>query len=205
MIGIIDYKAGNIASVANALERLDTEHIISKDISVLNSCSGIIFPGVGHAASAMETLKKDQLDEWIRETKLPLLGICLGMQLLFEHSTEGDTAGTGLIPGTLQKFDTLTDKVPHMGWNTFTKIQQPHHPLLEGIFPSTYFYYVHSYYAPVNECTLASGNYAGASFASISARENVMGVQFHPEKSGKAGELLLSNFLKLTQEKVPQD
>lgn len=197
MIAIIDYKAGNIASVSNALERLDTPYNVTHKIDELEAADAIIFPGVGHAESAMQALQEYKLDEWLRQTHKPVLGICLGMQLFYESSEEGDSQGLGIIPGRLKKFDSSGGKVPHMGWNTFRQTHD--HPILEGISDDQYFYYVHSYYAPVNEFTVAQGDYLSP-FTSVVARENYVGVQFHPEKSGRIGNMLLQNFLKMTQQ-----
>ncbi len=196
MIGIIDYEAGNIASVTNALSRLEIDYTVSNQTEELGVCDGYIFPGVGHALPAMNSLREHGLIEWIRAVKKPFLGICLGMQLLFEETEEGPCQGIGIIPGKLRKFDNTAGKVPHMGWNTFSRTRQ--HPLLEGLQEDDYFYYVHSYYAPVNEFTIAECRYL-TSFAAVAARDNYCGVQFHPEKSGRSGERLLSNFLNLVQ------
>ncbi len=196
MIGIIDYKAGNTASVANALRRLGAEFRITDSKKLLDECTGIIFPGVGHAGSAMQALRDAGLVGWLKETKKPVLGICLGMQLFFESSEEGGTPALEIIPGTLKRFNPDNDKVPHMGWNTFESVSEEH-PLMKGISASDYFYYVHSYYAPKNEFTTGVCRYAGTSFAAAVARDNFCGVQFHPEKSGPAGERLLSNFIEL--------
>ena len=197
MIGIIDYEAGNIASVTNALTRLDANYVISNDIEQLNSCSGYIFPGVGHAYSAMKSLEDHNLVNWMRHITKPLLGICLGMQLLFEESEEGPCQTLGIIPGKLQKFDSTKGKVPHMGWNTFEHSNMDH-PLLKNLSQKDYFYYVHSYFAPVNDYSIATCHYI-TTFASVVARNNFYGVQFHPEKSGKSGEILLKNYLKLLE------
>lgn len=195
MIAIIDYKAGNIASVRNTLSGLGAEIRVSADPHILDKADGIIFPGVGHAKSAMSSLKENGLDLWLKQTSKPVLGICLGMQLLFERSIEGETECLGLIPGTLQKFDSRRDKVPHMGWNNFNTIKP--HSLLKDIVVEDYFYYVHSYYVPVNDYGLAGTQYAEVDFCSVAAIKNYMGVQFHPEKSGKTGIKLLKNFLTL--------
>lgn len=197
MIGIINYKAGNLASVANALKRLDAEYVISDDTGTLEQARGIIFPGVGHAEPAMQSLQENGLDSWLGTTSKPVLGICLGMQLLYEESEEGSTAGLGLIPGKLKKFNASLKKVPHMGWNTFTETGS--HPLLKGIGRDDYFYYVHSYYAPRTPQTIATCHYIQP-FAAAVAQENIMGVQFHPEKSGRPGERLLRNFLDMARE-----
>ncbi|SMO51779.1 imidazole glycerol phosphate synthase subunit HisH [Fodinibius sediminis] len=193
MIAIINYEAGNLASVSNALSRLDVPHTITNKEKELDEASGIIFPGVGHARPAMESLQANGLDHWLKNTSKPVLGICLGMQLLYDSSEEGDASGLGIIPGRLRKFDASLEKVPHMGWNTFSDMRD--HPLLEGFSTDHYFYYVHSYYAPVNDFTIASCRYI-TNFASVVAKDNFMGVQFHPEKSGKAGAQLLRQFLQ---------
>lgn len=199
MIAIIDYKAGNLASVSNALRRFDTDICITNRPEELERSQGVIFPGVGHAYAAMASLRETGLDRWLQQTSKPVLGICLGMQLLYESTEEGDGQTLGIIPGRLKKFDERIAKVPHMGWNTFSRTQP--HPLLSGIDAYQYFYYVHSYYAPVNEYTLAGCDYI-TPFASVVAHENYYGVQFHPEKSGRAGALLLQNFLDLVYQKV---
>ena len=196
MIAIINYEAGNLASVSNALKRLDEPHLITNKKSELDESDAIIFPGVGHAEPAMKSLQKNELDKWLKATQKPVLGICLGMQLFYESSEEADTNGLGIIPGRLKRFDSSKAKVPHMGWNTFSG--QDSHPLLKGLTEEHYFYYVHSYYAPVTEYTLASCNYT-CDFASVVSKNNFLGVQFHPEKSGNAGSLLLQNFLNYIQ------
>lgn len=199
MISIIDYRAGNTASVSNALERLGAEYRITNNKTELDASDGIIFPGVGHAESAMQALRDTDLVEWLQTTSKPVLGICLGMQLFYEFSEEGNTETLGIVSGRLKKFDATRHKVPHMGWNTFEKLQGGNHPLMAGIRTEDYFYYVHSYYAPVTTETLASSSYAGADFACIVARDNFTGVQFHPEKSGRAGSLILRNFIASTK------
>lgn len=194
MIGIIKYKAGNLASVSNALERLGAGYFISDSIEELTGAEGIIFPGVGHARSAMDDLRSKNLDIWLKNTKKPVLGICLGMQLLYESSEEGGTPLLGVIPGHLKKFAPRHAKVPHMGWNR--TIAESDQPLFKGIDTASYFYYVHSYYAPVTESTTARCSYI-QNFTAASAKQNFMGVQFHPEKSGESGSLLLQNFLDM--------
>lgn len=196
MISIIDYKAGNLASVSNALSRLGVEHNVTFDIKTLNNSDAIIFPGVGHAYAAMEALHERSLVDWLKGTNKPVLGICLGMQLLFESSEEGDSKGLGILSGRLKKFDDTLIKVPHLGWNDFSEMKE--HPLLEGIRITDQMYYVHSYYAPVTESTLAACTNQ-TSFASVVGKDNFLGVQFHPEKSGVNGERILTNFIKLIQ------
>jgi glutamine amidotransferase len=194
MIAIINYEAGNLASVSNALTRLGADFAVTNKQDELEEAQAVILPGVGHARPAMQALQKRGLDTWLRSTNKPLMGICLGMQLLFDSSEEGDTEGLGLIPGRLRKFESASQKVPHMGWNTFSKVKE--HPLLKGLDVSSYFYYVHSYFAPENESTLASCHYI-TDFAAVVGKGNVVGTQFHPEKSGEAGARLLQNFLNM--------
>ena len=202
MIAIINYDAGNLASVSNALNRLQAEHIITKKHDELDVAEAVIFPGVGHAKPAMESLRESGLNRWIKQTDKPLLGICLGMQLLYESSDEGGgTEGLGLIPGRLKKFDNSQKKVPHMGWNTCRFMGE--HPLINGLNDNHYFYFVHSYFAPVNDATVASCSYIH-DFAAIVAQDNVMGTQFHPEKSGDAGHRLLQNFLNAVSDTFNQ-
>lgn len=198
MVGILKYKAGNTASVSNAFERLKSEYIITDETELLDQCDAIVFPGVGHAASAMNDLRSKNLDHWLRNSDKPILGICLGMQLMFESTEEGDCETLGLIPGRLKKFDKTAAKVPHMGWNQLDKRKD--HPILAGIGKDQSLYYVHSYYAPVNEYTMASCHYI-EQFAAVVARNNYIGVQFHPEKSGQVGSLMLQNFLEIIQQK----
>lgn len=194
MIAIIDYKAGNLASVSNAMDRLAARYRITNNMADLDEAAAVIFPGVGHAGPAMDDLKYNGLDDWLRATQKPVLGICLGMQLFYESTTEGPTDTLGILPGRLEMFDPAQDKVPHMGWNTVTL--QKEHPLMRDIAPDTHFYHVHSYYAPVTPDTVATSHYQ-TPFAAVVARDNFMGVQFHPEKSGPAGEQLLRNFVNM--------
>lgn len=196
MIGIIKYQAGNLASVANALERLNADYFISDNSEELDSADGIIFPGVGHAGAAMDDLRSRDLDVWLKNTQKPVLGICLGMQLLYQSSEEGESETLGLIPGKLKKFDSSKAKVPHMGWNRFEP--KTDHPLIKGIDNKQFLYYVHGYYAPSNEYTLATCKYI-KDFCAVVSKDNFMGVQFHPEKSGTVGSLLLQNFLDIVK------
>lgn len=194
MIAIIDYKAGNLASVSNAMDRLMGDYRITNRLSILDEADAVIFPGVGHAESAMNDLRQNGLDTWLKQTGKPVLGICLGMQLLYDSTTEGPTETLGVIPGKLKKFDNSKGKVPHMGWNTINLRHS--HPLLHRIAPETHFYHVHSYYAPVTDHTIAESFYT-TPFTAVAVYKNYMGVQFHPEKSGPPGEQLLRNFLNL--------
>lgn len=196
MTGIVKYRAGNLASVSNALDRLGAEYMISDIPAELDQCDSVIFPGVGHAVTAMEDLKSRNLDGWLKNTNKPVLGICVGMQLFYESTAEGECETLGIFAGRLEKFDASRAKVPHMGWNRFEKTQN--HPLLDGLDEHDYFYFVHSYYAPVNKHTLATCNYINK-FTAVAVKENFMGVQFHTEKSGQPGARLLENFLEITQ------
>ena len=201
MIGIIKYRANNITSVSNALDRLGVDFYLAETTAELDKAEGVIFPGVGHAYSAMESLKKNGIDDWIKSTKKPVLGICVGMQLLFDSSEEGDTVGIGVIPGSLSKFASSTEKVPHMGWNTLNIHVQ--HPLLKDIGNEEFFYFVHSYCAPLTTYTVASCDYI-SHFSAIVSKKNFYGVQFHPEKSGKSGAKILKNFVDLVYGQVKE-
>ena len=192
MIALIKYRAGNIASVSNALDRLKADYFLAETPEQLDTADAVIFPGVGHAWSAMESLKEKKIDQWLINTDKPVLGICVGMQLLFESSSEGNTKGLGVIPGSLLRFDSDKAKVPHMGWNTVSINHE--HILMNGIKEGEHFYFVHSYYAPSNMYALATCDYI-TPFTAIVAKDNYMGVQFHPEKSGDAGSKVLKNFL----------
>lgn len=194
MIAIIKYKAGNIASVANALNRLGTDYYFADSPEELEKATAVIFPGVGHAKAAMDSLNELRITDWLKNTTKPVLGICVGMQLLYEGSTEGDTVGLGIIPGKLQKFNSDEHKVPHMGWNILTNHKE--HLLNSGLSDGKHLYFVHSYYAPVSEFTLSSCDYINP-FSAIVCKNNFMGVQFHPEKSGNVGSKVLQNFLDL--------
>jgi glutamine amidotransferase len=196
MIGIINYGAGNIRSVSNALKRLDVKHFISSDKKELENADKLIFPGVGEARSAMEALNQFRLIDWLQNVQVPFLGICLGMQLLLEKTTERDTKCLGIISGTNQKFDSTQSnlKVPHMGWNQV--LQKNNCPLFNQINLGEYFYFVHSFYAPISAQTIGTTEY-GVKFSSALRQNNYYGVQFHPEKSGKAGLQLLKNFIEL--------
>ena len=201
MIAIIKYKAGNIASVSNALDRLGAHYFFAESPEELESARAVIFPGVGHAQTAMQSLQELNIDEWLKKTQKPVLGICVGMQLLYEGSSEGDAKGLGIIPGNLSKFESDTQKVPHMGWNTIQKLKDHH--LINGTENKKHLYFVHSYYAPVTDYTIASCDYI-TPFSAAVAKDNFMGVQFHPEKSGSVGSKVLQNFLDLvySEEKV---
>lgn len=200
MIAIIDYKAGNLASVSNALHRIGAEHRITNKIDELDAADKIIFPGVGHAGAAMDALREHGLDAWLRTTSKPVLGICLGMQLLYDSSEEGgDTPGLGLISGRLKRFDPAVGKVPHMGWNTVDRgswaVGRTDDDLRSTVNGLPSFYFVHSYYAPITPETTGITEYNGQRFAAMVAHRNFTGAQFHPEKSGAAGEELLRGWI----------
>lgn len=189
---IIKYNAGNIQSVLNALERLGVAAILTDNPSEIRSAERVIFPGVGEASTAMRYLRERGLDEVIRSLSQPVLGICLGMQLLGEHSEENDTECLGIVPAMVRKLPSGAGlKVPHVGWNT---IQIVENQLFECILPNPFFYFVHSYAMELNEATIAQTEY-GIPFTSAVQWQNFYGVQFHPEKSAGAGEQLLRNFL----------
>jgi imidazole glycerol-phosphate synthase subunit HisH len=196
MVGIINYGAGNIRSVSNALNRISVRHFVSNDCNELNKATKLIFPGVGEARSAMDALERTRLTQWLKEVTVPFLGICLGMQLLFEHTTERATDCLGIISGTNELFhsDKSRLKVPHMGWNQVQ--QNGENPLFYRIPSGEYFYFVHSYYAPIVPATIGTTDY-DVTFTSAIHQKNYYGVQFHPEKSSKAGLQLLKNFIEL--------
>ena len=191
-IVIIDYGAGNIQSIKFALERLGYEGILSHDTAEIKAAEKVIFPGVGEASSAMKKLKSTGLDKLIPELKQPVLGICLGMQLMCKHSEEGDTEGLGIFDVDVVHFEKDL-KVPHIGWNRIKDLKTS---LFEDVSEQEYVYLVHSFYAPVCAETIAKCDY-GVNYSSALKKDNFFGVQFHPEKSSEAGEKILQNFLKL--------
>lgn len=193
MIGVVDYEAGNIASVSNALTSIGAKFVISSDTNVLETCGGIILPGVGSAVGAMDSLKASGIPDFLRSTPVPILGICLGMQLLYASSEEGPTRCLGILPGKVVRFDSRACKIPHMGWNAIQHLKPT--PLLEGIEEGQHFYFAHSFYVEVDESAVATTE-EGLSFASVVQKDNYTGVQFHPEKSGKSGLAVLSNFVR---------
>lgn len=190
---IIKYNAGNIQSVLFALERIGVQAQVTDDAEEILSADKIIFPGVGEAASAMNYLKERKLDEIIKAAKQPLLGICLGLQLLCRQSEEGNTKCLGIFDADVKKFVNKDLKIPQIGWNN---IAVTDNPLFKNIPDNSYFYFVHSYYATLNDHTIATTTYANQ-FSCALNKDNFYGVQFHPEKSAGAGEQLLKNFLEL--------
>ena len=198
MIAIIDSGGANIASVTFALERCGAKATLTTDAEMIASADKVILPGVGAAPVAMARLQKAGLVDCIRGLTQPVLGICLGMQLLFERSEEGDTALLGLIPGTVGAFQPAPGlSIPHMGWNRLLlKAGAVANPFLKGIDDGAHVYFVHSYFAPVSGDTVAACRY-GADFTALVAHGNFMGAQFHPERSGPIGARILQNFLEL--------
>lgn len=197
-LAIIKYNAGNIQSVLNALERLGVQAEVTDDADSIRSASKVIFPGVGEASSAMASLKQNRLDELIRELKQPVLGICVGMQLLCNHSEENNTDCLGIIPVQVKRFapgfrdaEGMTLKVPQVGWNTIFDLKSD---LFRGIENNSYIYNVHSYYAEDSEYTIARCQY-GVNYAAAVMKDNFYGVQFHTEKSAETGDRIIKNFL----------
>ncbi|MEM1411848.1 MAG: imidazole glycerol phosphate synthase subunit HisH [Pseudomonadota bacterium] len=195
-LAIIDSGGANIGSVRFALQRLGADSVFTADPDVIRRADRVILPGVGAAGAAMAQLEGHDLVDCIRGLTQPVLGICLGMQLLFEASTEGDVGCLGIIPGTLERFpehDGL--RVPHMGWNHTTPTRED--PLTSGLGAEPWFYFVHSYYAPVSDATLAHCRH-GIEFSAVVQRRNFRGAQFHPERSATHGAKVLENFLALS-------
>lgn len=194
-LAIIDSGGANIASLRFAIERLGVPSELTTDPQRLRSATHVILPGVGAAADCMGRLRSAGLIETIKELRQPLLGVCVGMQLLFQSSEEGNVDCLGVLPGRVQRFpDRSGLPVPHMGWNQL-KVLTPT-LLMQGIHADDYVYFVHSYAAPMSEFTLASSEY-GAPFSAIVQRGNIYGVQFHPERSARVGAIILRNFLSI--------
>lgn len=197
MIGIIDYGAGNIASIGNALTTLGVNYFASSDRGELERAEKLIMPGVGEAYSAMQSLRRLGLADRLRSCKKPFLGICLGMQVLFEKSDERDSECLGIVEGSIGRFNGQNGldrlKIPHMGWNSVHV--RSYDPLFDSIPDGSYFYFVHSYRAPLVKDTVAE-TYYGDTFSSAIRKDRYRGVQFHPEKSGAAGLQLLKNFIQ---------
>ncbi|SDW49391.1 imidazole glycerol phosphate synthase subunit HisH [Flavobacterium degerlachei] len=189
---IINYGAGNIQSIMFAIERLGFKAVLSNDPAEIKAADKVIFPGVGEASSAMEMLLESGLDTLIPTLKQPVLGICLGMQLMCNHTQEGDTKGLGIFDVDILKFSSKV-KVPQMGWNNIYNLKSD---LFKGVSENEYMYLVHSFYAPNCAESIATTNYE-VEYASALQKDNFYGTQFHPEKSGDVGEKILGNFLKL--------
>lgn len=191
-ISIIDYGAGNIQSLIFAFKRLGVTPVVTDKPEILKSSDKVIFPGVGEAGSAMRKLREHRLEALIPGLEQPVLGICLGMQLMCRHSEEGDTEGLGIFDLNVERFD-KTLKVPQIGWNTISDLRSP---LFEGIDEGSFMYLVHSYYVPDNLEAIARTEY-GIPYASALQKDNFYGTQFHPEKSGATGARVLENFLRI--------
>ena len=199
-VAIIKYDAGNIYSVVNALQRLNVTPILTDEAEELLSADRVLFPGQGEASTTMESLRTHNLDKIIPNLKQPVLGICIGQQLLCKHSEEGDTDCIGIFPVEVKKFHPIVheDKVPCMGWNNILFNEDKRDPLFEGLKDGCYTYFIHSYYVPVCEWTIATGNYIHPYSAAIH-KDNFWAVQFHPEKSGRVGERIIKNFLDIKE------
>jgi glutamine amidotransferase len=192
MIAIIKYNAGNIRSVQNALDRLGFESVITDDNNIIRKADKVIFPGVGEAGSAMRYLSDKGLDNIIRSLEQPVLGICLGLQLMCTNSEESDTKCLGIFDSQVRMFP-LTDKVPHMGWNNLSSVKGE---LFKGFPVTGNVYFVHSYYAEVSTDTSAVCEYI-LPFSAAMQKDNFYATQFHPEKSASTGEIILRNFIGL--------
>jgi glutamine amidotransferase len=191
---IIDSGGANIASLRAALTRLGADSLVTSDAGMIQRAPRVLLPGVGSAHNAMARLRGSGLDKVIPTLKQPLLGVCLGMQILFETSEEGPANGLGIIPGNVAKLQFAPGlPVPHMGWNQLAQARTD--PLLDGVSSLDYVYFVHSFAAPTNDATIATCSY-GSSFAAVIRRGNFCGTQFHPERSGVVGARILANFLK---------
>ena len=191
MIAVIKYNAGNIQSVAFALDRLGVEYIVTEDADEIRKADHVIFPGVGEASTTMKFIRDKKLDQLIISLKQPVLGICLGMQLMCRHSEENNTACLGIFDEGVKRFESSPElKVPHMGWNSLLQVKDWLDPRLE----EQQVYFVHSYYVPANANTVASADY-GVTFSAALRKDNFYAVQFHPEKSAAAGELVIKSFL----------
>lgn len=194
MIAIIDYKMGNLRSVENALKRLGAEFVVTADAEVIRRADKVLLPGVGNAAEAMENLRKADLVDVIRSLRRPVLGICVGMQVMCRHSEEGDAKCLGIFDARVKRFvPTAEEKVPHMGWNSIGNLESK---LFKDIKGGEMVYYVHSYYPELSPDTIATTRH-GVMFSAALKYENFYGTQFHPEKSGDVGERIIANFLKL--------
>ena len=192
-VAVVKYNAGNIQSVMNALRRVGVDPVLTDNPVELRNADRVIFPGQGEASHAMEYLQTHGLDQVIKSLTQPVLGICIGQQLMCEHSEEGNVDCLGIFPAQVLRFHPQKheQKVPHMGWNQLENVQDP---LLEGINEGAFVYFVHSFYVPTTDYTIATTNHI-LSFCSAMRKGNFMATQFHPEKSGSVGERILTNFL----------
>lgn len=192
---MIKYNAGNVRSLQYALQRIGVDPLITDDAKEILSADKIIFPGVGEASSAMNYLREKGLDNVIKQATQPFLGICLGMQLMCSYSEENDTECIGIFEEKVRLFKTNDSliKIPQIGWNTIAQLKTP---LFNGVDENSHCYFVHSYFADAGEHTIASTDYCGIYSAALH-KDNFYGVQFHPEKSAKTGEIILKNFINL--------
>lgn len=192
-VAVVKYNAGNIQSVMNALRRVGVDPVLTDNPVELRKADRVIFPGQGEASHAMEYLQTHGLDQVIKSLTQPVLGICIGQQLMCKHSEEGNVDCLGIFPAQVLRFHPQKheQKVPHMGWNQLENVQDP---LLEGICEGAFVYFVHSFYVPTTDYTIATTNHI-LSFSSAMRKGNFMATQFHPEKSGSVGERILTNFL----------
>jgi glutamine amidotransferase len=194
---IVDTGCANLSSVKFAIQRLGFNATITDDIELIKRADKVILPGVGSAKHAMENIVAKDLINTLQSLTQPVLGFCLGMQLMTESSTEGNEGVIdclGMIPTKVESLDAQGNRLPHMGWNTLTSVND--HPVLKGVNVDDYFYFVHSYAAPISEYTLASCEY-GSKFSAIIGKDNFIGCQFHPERSGALGSKIIKNFLEL--------
>ncbi|WP_114327119.1 imidazole glycerol phosphate synthase subunit HisH [Candidatus Colwellia aromaticivorans] len=200
---IVDTGCANLSSVKFAIERLGFNVSVTDDIELIKRADKVIFPGVGSAKHAMENITNKGLIETLQTLTQPVLGFCLGMQLMTESSKEGANESVieclGVIPTLVEPLDAKGNRLPHMGWNTLTNVAN--HPVLAGINVDDYFYFVHSFAAPISEYTIASCEY-GSEFSAIIAKDNFIGCQFHPERSSALGSKIIQNFLELNSQEL---
>ncbi|MDH4469941.1 MAG: imidazole glycerol phosphate synthase subunit HisH [Verrucomicrobiae bacterium] len=197
MIAVIDITGNNLTSIANAIDRLGFESCLTHDPKTIERASHVILPGVGTVGAAMQALQKHHLIDLIGGLRQPLLGICVGMQLLFESSEEGNEKGLGLLSGQVKRLPSVPGfSIPHMGWNNMTWLEES--PLSQGLKDDDYFYFVHSYAILSHENTIARCHFS-TEFTAVVQKDHIYGVQFHPEKSALVGMTLLNNFLRLTR------
>jgi glutamine amidotransferase len=194
-VAVVKYNAGNIYSVLSVLQRMGVEPILTDDAKILHQADKVIFPGQGEASNAMQYLRERKLDEVIRSLTQPVLGICIGQQLMCRHSAEGDVDCLGIFDTDVKRFipQKHEEKVPHMGWNDLSNLESP---LFKDIHEGEFVYFVHSFYVPVCEWTIAQSDYINPFSAAIQ-RDNFYATQFHPEKSGSVGQRIIQNFLDL--------